>query len=243
MFGIFRKSKPVNNPIKVDIHSHLLPGLDDGVSSFEESLEIIQKFEEAGYRKIVTTPHIMSDFYKNTPDIINQKLEELKSFIDSHTSMIVEAAAEYYLDETFMDLLSEGNDHIFKIDGKYVLFETAFMSEPLYLREVIFKIQSIGLKPVLAHPERYHYFIKDWDLVCDIFERGTLFQLNINSIQGYYSKAVQKLAMKLIRNKMINFVGSDCHNLAQFEIMLDTLKTKGYQEAVELDLINNTLLK
>ena len=243
MLGIFRKSKSVNNPIKVDIHSHLLPGLDDGVSSFEESLEIILKFEEAGYQKLVTTPHIMSDFYKNTPDIINGKLQELKSFIESQTSMIVEAAAEYYLDESFMDLLSEGNDNILKIDGKYVLFETAFISEPLHLKEAIFKIQSIGLKPILAHPERYRYFLNDWKLVCDIYDRGTCFQLNINSIQGYYSKSVQKLAMKLIRNEMVNFVGSDCHNIAHFEVMLDTLKTKRYQEAVRLRLINNSLLK
>ena len=149
MFGIFRKSKSVNNPIKLDIHSHLLPGLDDGVSSFEESLEIILKFEEAGYQKIVTTPHIMSDYYKNTPDIINGKLEELKSFIESRTSMIVEAAAEYYLDEAFIDLL-EGNDHILKIGGKYVLFETAFMSEPRNLKEAIFKIQSSALSALAS---------------------------------------------------------------------------------------------
>ncbi len=242
MLGIFKKSKPVHNPILVDIHSHLLPGLDDGVTSFEESFTIIKNFEEKGYRKIVTTPHVMSDFYRNTPDIINMKLDELNSFINGRTSVILEAAAEYYLDEYFIELLSNGNNGLLTFGGNYILFETSFVSEPIYLKEAIFKIQSNGLKPILAHPERYQYLINDWELACDIFERGTLFQINTNSIEGYYSRAVQKMAMKLIKNKMVNFIGSDCHNITHFEALSKTLSTRNYQELVKLQLLNNTLL-
>lgn len=243
MFGIFKNTKPVQNPIRVDIHSHLLPGLDDGVTSFEESYEIIKNFEERGYKKIITTPHIMSDFYRNTPDIISTKLTELNTFINGRSSVILEAAAEYYLDETFVELLSSGSSSLLTIGKKYILFETSFVSEPIYLKEAIFKMQSNGLKPILAHPERYQYLINDWELACDIFERGTLFQININSIQGYYSRAVQKMAMKLIKNEMVSFVGSDCHNISHFEALSNTLNTKNYEKLVKLKLLNNTLLQ
>lgn len=243
MFDFLKKSARSIDLIKpkVDFHSHLLPGLDDGVASFEESLEILRKFEEHGYQKIITTPHIMGDFYKNSSSSIKTKLEELKSFIHGKCTIQVEAAAEYYLDEGFMEILN-GKDQILTIGDKYLLFETSFMAEPVYLREAIFKMQSIGLKPILAHPERYIYLQENPDLMSDLFDRGVLFQLNINSLIGYYSKGVQKQAEKMIKEGKFHFLGSDCHNLGHLEVTLEAMKSKTFEKAMKKDVQNNIFL-
>lgn len=242
MFNIFRKHKPVSNPVRVDIHSHLLPGLDDGVENFEDSLIIIQAFERMGYQKMITTPHIMSDFYKNSRETILPVLKELKEFLVGKTTIQIEAAAEYYLDETFIDLLNNGKEGLLTIGNDHVLFETSFMAEPVYLKEAIFKIQSLGLKPILAHPERYQYLHNDWELATDLFERGTLFQLNLNSLLGYYSIPVKRMAAKLIQSKMVHFFGSDCHHPNQIEVFEKSLRAPLFNELALLELQNNKLL-
>ena len=242
MFNFFRRHKPVKNPVHVDIHSHLLPGLDDGVEKLEESLQIIKAFENMGYKKMITTPHIMSDFYKNSPDTILPVLNELNRYLQGKTDVIIEAAAEYYLDETFIALLDKGRENLLTLGPDHLLFETAFMAEPVYLKEAIFKIQSMGLKPILAHPERYQYLHNDWDLATDLYERGTLFQLNLNSLSGYYSIPVKKMAAKLIRSKMVHFFGSDCHTPHHIEVFEQALKTPLFSELAALDLQNNALL-
>jgi len=240
VLGIFRKSKSVNNPIKVDIHSHLLPGLDDGVSSFEESLEIILKFEEAGYQKLVTTPHIMSDFYKNTPDIINGKLQELKSFIESQTSMIVEAAAEYYLDENFLELI-DSDEKLLTFGSNYVLFELSFMSKPLTIKDAVFNLQTKGYKPVLAHAERYLYYHESINELEEIYHTGVLLQLNILSLAGYYSKQVKRMAKKLLGAKMISFIGSDCHNGQQLISFKEVLNSAHLNVLLDQNILNQQL--
>ncbi|MCH7514129.1 MAG: capsular biosynthesis protein [Bacteroidetes bacterium] len=241
MIRLFKRKRTKSNPLIVDIHSHLLPGLDDGVSSLDESLEILKKFEKFGYKKVVTTPHIMSDFYRNTPDGISEALQELQHFVKDKTEIIVEAAAEYYLDEGFIELLTEHTDLILCIGNKYILFETSFMSEPVYLKEAIFYIQSNGYKPLMAHPERYQYLHNSWDLTQDLIDRGTLFQININSLAGYYTKPVQKMAIRLIKNDMVHFLGSDCHNMNHWDVTLKAFNTKGFRLATGLPLLNNSL--
>jgi len=242
VFSFFKRSASTDNPVHVDIHSHLLPGLDDGVEMLEESLKIIKSFEELGYKKLITTPHIMSDFYKNSPQTILPILKELQSYIQGKTDIQIQAAAEYYLDEAFIDLLNNGKDNLLTLGNEYILFETSFMSEPVYLKEAIFKIQSLGLKPILAHPERYQYLHNDWELATDLFERGTLFQLNLNSLIGYYSIPVKKMAAKLIKSRMVHFFGSDCHNLQHMEVFRNSLNTPLFTDLANLDLLNNKLL-
>ena len=243
MFDFFRNSSRSADLImpKVDFHSHLLPGLDDGVTSYEESLEILKKFEEQGYQKVITTPHIMGDFYKNTSSTINASLKELKSFIKGKCRIEIDAAAEYYLDEGFIEILN-GKDQILTIGDKYILFETSFMAEPVYLREAIFKMQSLGLKPILAHPERYIYLQENPDLMSDLFDRGVFFQLNINSLIGYYSKAVQKQAQRMIKEGKFHFLGSDCHNLSHLEVTFEAMRSRAFAKAMEQDVQNNIFL-
>ncbi len=242
MFRFFKRKQSIKNPVLVDIHSHLLPGLDDGVEMLEESLQIIKTFEALGYKKVITTPHILSDFYKNSPETILPVLKELQKYILGKTNVIVEAAAEYYLDETFINLINEGKKKLLTLGNDFILFETSFMSEPVYLKEAIFKIQSLGLKPILAHPERYQYLHNDWALATDLFERGTYFQINLNSLSGYYSIPVKKMVAKLIKSKMVHFFGSDCHNPKQIEVFQDSLKTPLFSQLAGLNLLNNQLL-
>ena len=224
-----------------DIHSHLLPGIDDGVQTLEESLDVIQGFYDLGYRKLITTPHIMGDFYKNTPTIINSKLEEVrKALKENQIDIDIHAAAEYYLDEQFLTLI-DSDIPLLTFGENYVLFETSFISKPLYLKEAIFKLQTQGYRPVLAHPERYLYLQDDDSLVQDLLDSGVLFQLNLNSVDGYYSRAVQKMAKTLIKNDKITFVGSDCHNLKQLSAFDSAMHNKLLKYLNTNLLINNYL--
>jgi protein-tyrosine phosphatase len=239
VFSFFsRKTKQDIAPVTTDVHSHLLAALDDGVKSQEEAEEIINVFLEMGYRKMITTPHILSDYYKNTPETINDGLEKLKIFLKDRADMKVEAAAEYYLDESLMKRTEE-KVPLLTFGDRYLLFETNFISEPLQLKEFIFKATSSGYKPVLAHPERYQYMTLA--KAEDLRDRGVLLQINSLSLIGYYSLQVQRMAIKLIDQGWIDLLGSDCHNMDQAQFLPQVLKSKHYQKALSLPLLNHSL--
>lgn len=245
MFSWFRK-KDVNvnvTPLSVDVHSHLLAGIDDGVQNLEDAAVIINHFRQAGYTKLITTPHVMSDAYRNTTAGILSKRDELRAYLkEKQIAMEIDTAAEYYLDQYTFQLV-EKNDSLLTFGGnkRYLLFETNFLTEPLNLREFIFIAMSKGFTPVLAHPERYLYLQNDWKKVTDIYDRGVLFQLNISSITGYYSKGVQLTAQKLIDQGWVHFLGSDCHHLQHAHLATSAAKMKYYQKALSLPLLNNSL--
>ncbi|HEY0770976.1 MAG TPA: CpsB/CapC family capsule biosynthesis tyrosine phosphatase, partial [Sphingobacteriaceae bacterium] len=176
------------------MHSHLLPALDDGVQSLDESLAVINELRALGYTKLITTPHIIADSYRNSPETILPKLAELNSFLESkHVNFTVEAAAEYYLDDTMMQRLSL-NEPLLTFGKKFLLFETNFLNEPFFLKEFIFSATTKGYRLILAHPERYIYLHDNYSKVQDLLDRGVLFQVNLISLTGYYSKPARKLA-------------------------------------------------
>lgn len=243
MIDLFdRKPKiPSVYPLEVDIHSHLLPGIDDGVDSFEEAIEILQFLKSIGYKKIITTPHIMAEFYPNNKEIILDKLSGLKEAIaKANLDIKVEAAAEYYLDESFLALL-DTPEKLLVFGKNYLLFETSFINEPVFLKEAIFKINSIGLQPVLAHPERYMYVQANFNILEQLAERNLLFQCNINAIDGYYSGAAKNIAKKMIKQNMVSFVGSDCHNMKHAMVIKKAVSHKYFKKVIEQNLKNNTL--
>jgi tyrosine-protein phosphatase YwqE len=236
-----KKSYPEVNSLTVDIHSHLLPALDDGVKTVEEAAEIILRFEKLGYKKIITTPHVMSDAYRNTPEVILEKLKVLKMYLAMRGILMeIEAAAEYYLDEHLISQL-EANQKILTFGKNYLLFETNFLTEPLHLKEFIFLATTKGYKPVLAHPERYLYLQNNIEKMQDLLDRGVLFQLNISSVTGYYSKQVKQAAIKLIERKWVHFLGSDCHHIQHIKLMEDATQLRHYRQALSLPLLNNSL--
>lgn len=224
-----------------DVHSHLLPGLDDGVQSFENAEEIILRFHKLGYKKLITTPHVMSDFYRNSNEDILRKRDGLIEWLASRNIKIeIQAAAEYYLDEELLRRI-ENNIPLLTFGDQLLLFETNFMTEPFQLKEFIFAASTKGYRPVLAHPERYIYLQDNFDKAEDLINRGVLFQLNISSISGYYSKSAQRTAQKLIDRGWVHLLGSDCHNLQHIQLLEETINLKYFQKAISLPLLNNSL--
>lgn len=238
MINLFKKSKPSVLPIQTDIHSHLLPGIDDGVNDLEQAIYIIKQMYELGYRKLITTPHIMNDFFPNNPRIIKEKLKELREELKFlEIPVKVEAAAEYYLDDYLLYMLDR-EDELLPFGDDYFLFETSFINEPIYLREILFRVTALGLKPVLAHPERYLYLQNNPDLVEELVDRGVFLQVNILSLSGYYSAEAKKMAEKLIDKQWVHFLGSDCHNERHVEGIIKTSTTKYFKKALNLQLLN-----
>jgi len=221
------------------MHSHLLAGLDDGVKSLEEAKEVIKDLAEMGFEKLITTPHIMNDTYRNDAKGIQNGLVELQQHLAKNSINIkLQAAAEYYLDE-FLYARIINKQPLLTFGDKYLLFETNFISEPLQMKEFIFQASSQGYRLVLAHPERYGYLTMD--KAEDLRNRGVFFQLNSLSIGGMYSKSVQKMALQLIDKGWVDFLGSDCHNAVQSKMLKALQKNKHYQRACSLSLLNNTL--
>lgn len=242
MLSFFKPaSKKDLPPITIDIHSHLLPGIDDGVKTFEESWQIIQRFEDLGYRKLITTPHVMNDFYRNTTLGIQNKRDELIAFMNGKNSSIqIEAAAEYYLDESLIQSV-DNQEKLLTFGQQYLLFETNFLTEPYQLKDFIFKATTQRYKPVFAHPERYEYLNKNFDKLEDLRNRGVLFQLNILSLVGFYSSPIQKMAEHMIDKGWIDFIGSDCHNEQYSNLIEKAQRTKYFKKALALPLLNNSL--
>ncbi|MGV3510217.1 MAG: tyrosine-protein phosphatase [Sphingobacteriaceae bacterium] len=194
-----------------DIHSHLIPGIDDGAQSAAESVELIKNIMDLGFRKIITTPHVMVDYFRNTPETIFTGLNILKEeLVKQNIEVDIEAAAEYYLDEDFENKIDQGS--ILTIGNDYLLFEIPFSNYPINLYEIIEKIISKGYKPILAHPERYAYFHGSVINYQRIKDAGCYLQLNTISLTGYYGKPIQKAAEELVDNLLIDFIGSDMHH-------------------------------
>ena len=228
------------------MHSHLLPGLDDGAETVEHSLELLQALRALGYRKLVMTPHIMGDFYKNTPEGIRAALQLLRESAAGAGlgDVELECAAEYYLDEFLGHKLADGTEMLtFGGDKRYLLFETSYMNEPLNLFDIIFELKAQGYTPVLAHPERYTYFYGRFAEIERLRrDYGVLLQVNLNSLAGYYSPAAKKVAEQLIDGGLVDFVGTDTHHLRHTDTLLRrTLPLPHLEKLLQLPLLNNTL--
>ncbi len=243
IFNIFRKKKQASFPtIEVDLHSHLIPGVDDGVKDFSESIDLIRQFELIGYKKIITTPHIYPEFYNNRESDLQKIHADLVLRLkQNHINIQLELGAEYYLDDRLMDRMADPNESFLTFGNNYLLFETSFLNMPFYLQEFIFKAKSRGFNPILAHPERYGYLYNNQALIQDLIEREVLFQVNITSLAGYYSKEVKQMAKNLIKQGYVHFLGSDCHNARHFEVLKEARKTKYYALATQLPLKNYSL--
>lgn len=240
MYSLFKsKEKAPTYSVTTDIHSHLLPGLDDGVKTLEEAELVVNQLQKMGYKKIITTPHIMSDYYRNTNEGIEAALTELKEYLKTKAIEIsIEAAAEYYLDEDLIQK-AELKKTLLTFGKKFLLFETNYLTEPFQLKEFIFQITTQGYKPVLAHPERYQYM--SLEKAEDLRSRGVLFQVNLLSLSGYYSKQVQVMANKLIDKGWVDLLGSDCHNPGQALLLEEVVSSKYYKRAMNLPLLNQSL--
>ncbi len=245
MFSIFQKNTqklPKDfSHIGVDLHSHLIPGIDDGAPDMHTALQLIRELQALGYKKLITTPHIMSDLYPNTKQEILQGLEQLqKALIAAQIDIEVAAAAEYYMDEYFENIIR--NEEILALPGNRVLVEMSFVTAPPNLFHYIFKLQTKGYRPILAHPERYLFLKKNYNEYARLKEYGCEFQLNLLSLAGYYGKPSQELAFKLLKNKMIDYLGTDLHHERHAAALHRLLEDKKAMEAIsQHEFANMTL--
>lgn len=242
LFSSGSKSSAVDFSLVVaDMHSHLIPGIDDGVKTVEESMNLITELYHLGFRKFITTPHIMTDFYKNTPKIINEGLAKVRDAIaKSGMPITIEAAAEYYLDEGFTSKVD--NEKLLTFGDNYLLFEISYINCPDNLREMLFKMQVQGYKPVLAHPERYPFWYNKFEEYQNLKDTGVLLQININSLSGYYSPMARKVAERMIDNNLVDFIGTDAHGTKHTDVLKKTLQTKYLQKLITSGKLLNSQL-
>jgi tyrosine-protein phosphatase YwqE len=228
--------------LKVDMHSHLIPGIDDGSRNMDETIAMLAKFESFGYKKVITTPHIMGDFYKNTPEIILGGLEDVRSTAKQLGLKIeIEAAAEYYFDESLMDRLKR-KEKLLTFGDNQLLFEFSMMSKPDQIEELLFEMLTQNYKPILAHFERYTFFFGSVDKAVEWRSKGIDIQLNLNSLTGHYGPDVKKQAERLVDSGAIDFVASDCHRMDHLMIMERNLQIPYFHKVLKLDLKNAELI-
>jgi tyrosine-protein phosphatase YwqE len=224
MFRFFSKSKPKPEKfdyavLKTDMHSHLLPGIDDGVQDLEASVTLVRGMRELGYQKLITTPHVIWDLFKNTPAIIHEKLYLLqKAVADAGIEIEIQAAAEYFLDEHVEELLKK-KEPLLTLSGNKVLAEFSMAFPSLNIKDLLFEMVMNGYQPVIAHPERYVYLQKNKDFYRELKDIGCLFQLNLLSIYGYYGRSVKDLSEYLLSEDYYDLIGTDLHNINHLEAL------------------------
>ena len=222
----------------VDIHSHLLPGIDDGAKDLDNSIELIQKMSSYGIKNFITTPHVLGDVYPNSSNIIKEKIELVKKELIKRniTDVSIRAAAEYMMDEQFSKLLEK--DDILTLKDNYILVEMSYFSPPMNLYDIIFEIQLKGYKPILAHPERYLFYHNSFDNYYKLKKAGCLFQLNLLSLTEQYGKDVQKTSGKLLKENIYDYVGTDTHHQKHLEL-LKKIGNKNTLKNISYLMINN----
>lgn len=191
-----------------DWHSHILPGVDDGVQSMEESLQILAEYERLGVKEVWLTPHIMEDI-PNTTEKLRERFAELKAAYRG--SVMLHLASENMLDNLFEERLEKNDLLPMGKDGRHLLVETSYFNPPMGLNNILLRIKAKGYYPILAHPERYLYM--NGDDYQHFSSMGIEFQLNLFSLSGLYGKEVRKRAKTLQKQGMYDYTGTDLHRM------------------------------
>ncbi len=239
--SLFTNASKPSTGLSVDLHSHLVPGIDDGAKTMDESIALVRSLYDIGYRKLITTPHTMAHRYPNDNKTILEGLEQLRKGVAAAGIAIeLEAASEYYLDEHFLDAIIRKG--LLTFGENEVLFEMSYITPPPNLDSIIFEMTASGYVPVLAHPERYLFFHDQFERYRDLKDRGVRFQVNINSLGGYYSKPVQKTARRLMQEGMIDYLGSDTHHMRHIDALKKTLQSGVIARVEARNRLRNALL-
>ena len=236
----FNSKKPVladlipNN--YVDIHSHLLPGIDDGAATINDTFKLITDLQKIGFSEFITTPHIMEMVWPNTENNIEHLLNTTRNEIKNagRTTQLA-AAAEYMIDGNFVKQIDQKK--LLTLKDNFVLVEMSYLNPPLNLYQVIFDLQLHGYQPVLAHPERYIFYRNNLSEFTKLKNAGCKFQMNLLSAVGYYGSAVSKIADYLLQNAMIDFVGSDVHHQKHVQSFYNRIILKNHDKLPQI--INN----
>jgi protein-tyrosine phosphatase len=241
----FFKNKPVLKDLipdnHVDIHSHLMPGIDDGARTFKQTLSLVQALQGFGVSQFVTTPHTMHHVWDNTKEnILSLKKNTVLELEKNSIRVPFRAASEYLMDDQFVKLFQAGE--LLTLKDNYVLVEMSYMSAPMQLYDILFDLQVAGYIPVLAHPERYTFYHNNFEEYEKLKRVGCLFQLNLLAVVGYYGASIAKVAEQLLQKGMYDFVGSDVHHsnhIAAFDEKVKLKEVAALQEVIK----NNQFFK
>ncbi|HMG83549.1 MAG TPA: CpsB/CapC family capsule biosynthesis tyrosine phosphatase [Ferruginibacter sp.] len=223
MFSFLKRKNSIDLPgylpIQTDIHSHILPGIDDGSPDIETSLQLVKGMYDLGIRKATATPHIMGDMYHNNPQIINAALEKLQlACAAAQINIELGAAAEYMLDDYFMKIL-KNNEPLLTIHKNIILTEQSYAVKSSNLKEISFEIMLGGYKAIMAHPERYSFYHNDYDSFFYLKDLGFLLQVNLLSLTGYYGDQVKKAAKFILKENLADLVGTDMHHIGHLTML------------------------
>ena len=212
----------------VDIHSHLLPGIDDGATSIEDTTSLIKGLEKIGFKKFITTPHVIGEVWKNTGHGIKKKLSDTLHELEiPNIDNRFKAAAEYMIDEEFRELFKK--ERLLTLKDNYVLIEMSYISPSIQLYDILFELRSAGYQPILAHPERYNFYHHSLDDYKKLKKADCLFQLNMLSATGYYGEHVAKISNALVKEGLIDFIGSDVHHSRHLDALRKKIVLKNYE--------------
>lgn len=239
----WKKNKKTDlSGLHTDIHSHLIPGIDDGSKDTITSLNLISGLVELGFKKLITTPHIMQDMYPNTRDDILKRVDLLKSDVKKQgIDVEITAAAEYFLDDNVAELLKK-KEPLLAISGKMALVEFSMVSPSFGIKDILFEMQMQGYTPVIAHPERYVYLEGNKEFFDELKTTGCLLQLNLLSLSGYYGKNVLEFSQYLIKKQYYDLVGTDLHNSHHLESLHDSRINTQVQKLLASGKIINSQL-
>lgn len=247
MFGLFKKKEPIAHlkdfsDVLVDFHSHLIPAVDDGVKDEREALDILSWMANHGYKKVITSPHIMTEGFPNSRETLQAPYEKLKQRIaEENISIAFEYAAEYYMDDTFEQRIE--SEKLLTFSDNYILVEKSMSSEMPNLRELIYALQLKKHRVILAHPERYRYmFTSSLEQYETLKDAGVFFQINLFSLVGVYGNQSKEIAQKLIDAEMVDFVCSDIHKPEQVRFLEEVLKNTYLEKLILSGNLKNNIL-
>jgi len=221
-----------------DLHSHLIPGIDDGAVDLEDSIQLIEGLAALGYKRIITTPHIMSDFYRNTPEIIRSGLKQVNEELQRRKiNITLEAAAEYYCDSAFERTI--GEQELLTIGGRFLLVELSYLNPSDNFESVTFKLQMRGLTPILAHPERYPYWYHQFDKYASLRDKGIWLQINLASLTGHYGTGPKRIAERLIDEGLVDLICTDIHKMSHLDVYRKALKEPALHRLLDSGTLRN----
>lgn len=243
MFNFFNKKNTDNleMPMKVDIHCHVLPGVDDGSPDIESSLKLVERMAGLGLTRIIASPHVTQDTFENTPETLDNALVSLQNAIKgTGLNIYLDRSAEYRIDEFSISQIESGIAKILPKD--YILVENSFIQEPWELDKFLFNLKIKGMKPILAHPERYGYYHNDrFARYKQLHDTGTMFQVNLLSLAGAYGKKEKAVANELVNRGYVDFIGTDIHRNLHIDIIEDFLASREYRKIREKLSIGNDI--
>jgi len=230
MLSFFSKKSKITDIswLGVDMHSHILPGIDDGSPDVDTSLRFVKSLENLGYSHLIATPHIYKELYPNTIETISEAKKSLQNALDGQgVSLKLDSAAEYMIDQDF-DLDAE----LCPVQKKHLLIEMSYLNESPNISQRVFDVEIKGFTPILAHPERYTFYFKDKTRLKRFKEKGCLLQLNLLSVMGYYGKEVKQLAEYLLKENMYDLAGTDLHHDKHLDTLTNAVQSGKLYEII-----------